>query len=223
MVLLTLAGCAQGYPLNRWLTFRQAAELGGSVRRGEHGTAIVFYKLHEVPSQDAGSDEAEAKRIPLLRTFTVFNVAQIEGLPKHLVELPVEGGVWNPCDAAERLLGESGAVIRHGGTRAFYHPASDTIQLPAPSSFADAGGYYSTALHELAHWTAHPDRCNRNLAGRFGDAAYAAEELIAEMGSAFLCAHCRLEGRLQHASYLESWLQKWRARHFWSNHQEPIM
>ena len=68
-------------------------------------------------------------------------------------------------------------------------------------------GYYSTALHELAHWTAHPDRCNRNLAGRFGDAAYAAEELIAEMGSAFLCAHCRLEGRLQHASYIESWLQ----------------
>jgi antirestriction protein ArdC len=92
------------------------------------------------------------------------------------------------------------------GFKAFYSPASDRIYLPTRSSFADAGAYYSTALHELCHWSGHPSRLGRKLGSRFGESAYAMEELIAEMGSAFLSAHCRLDGRLQHASYISSWL-----------------
>jgi antirestriction protein ArdC len=202
VVLLTLTGTARGYALNRWLTFRQAVELGGRVRRGEHGTQVVFYKLHELP----GSDEPEPKVVPLLRTFTVFNVCQIDGLPRSLSQPPEDATDWNPCGAAEAMLDRSGAAIQHGGNRAFYHPGTDTVQLPPRTAFPDPAGYYCTALHELIHATAHPSRCARDLSGRFGDAAYAAEELVAEMGSAFLCAHCRLEGRLQHASYIASWL-----------------
>ncbi len=93
----------------------------------------------------------------------------------------------------------SGARFRQGGARAFYQPATDEIHLPPPSAFPSAGGYYNVALHELTHWTGHPSRCHRDLAGRFGDAAYAAEELIAELGAAYLCAHCRLDGELRHA------------------------
>ena len=103
------------------------------------------------------------------------------------------------------------AHLRHGGSKAFYQPATDEIQLPPRAAFGTAVGYYNVALHELTHWTGHPSRCNRNLTGRFRDGAYAAEELIAEMGSAYLCAHCRLDGELRHASYLESWLRVLRA------------
>jgi antirestriction protein ArdC len=101
----------------------------------------------------------------------------------------------------------SGARFRSGGTRAYYQPATDEIHLPPQKAFVSVGDYYNVALHELTHWSGHPSRCNRDLSGRFGDAGYAAEELIAEMGAAFLCAHCRIDGELRHASYLESWLR----------------
>ena len=101
----------------------------------------------------------------------------------------------------------SGATIRHGGSRAYFLPREDEIHLPPPRAFPDAGRYYATALHELTHWTSHPSRCNRELGQRFGDDAYAAEELIAEMGAAFLCAYCRIDGELHHAGYLASWLK----------------
>jgi antirestriction protein ArdC len=105
----------------------------------------------------------------------------------------------------------SGARFRQGGARAYYQPASDEIHLPPRAAFASGSGYYNVALHELTHWSGHPSRCHRDLAGRFGDASYAAEELIAEMGAAYLCAHCRIDGALRHASYLESWLRLLRA------------
>jgi len=98
-------------------------------------------------------------------------------------------------------------VILYQGFRAFYSPASDRIYLPIKGTFADAAAYYSTALHELAHWTGHPSRLGRQLRNRFGESAYAVEELIAELGAAFLSAHCRIDGRLQHASYIASWLE----------------
>ncbi len=205
IVLLTMEAMVQGYARNRWLTYRQAAALGGQVRAGSTGATVVFYKLSEFPDKD---DTAAPKRVvPILRSFTVFNLDQIDGLPAHLSQ-PVRPPVWDAQDTAEKLLAASGADIRYrAGARAYYHPPLDYIVLPPRGSFSNATGYYATALHELSHWSGAASRLNRDLRGRFGDSAYAAEELIAEMSSAFLCAHLGIASRLQHAAYISSWLR----------------
>lgn len=204
VVLLMMEAMIRGYTENSWLTYLQASELGGRVRAGSHGTTVIFYKQREV--RDAESDQDDSPRtIPLLRAFTVFNLDQITGLPAHMSQ-PVEPPSWNPLERAESLLAASGAEIRHGGNRASYDPHGDHIQLPERASFPDAGCFYATALHELSHWSGAPSRLNRDLKGRFGDSAYAMEELIAEMSSAFLCASLGIEGKLQHAAYVSSWL-----------------
>ena len=209
--LLTLEAESHDYSVNRWLSYRQAAELGGQVRRGEQGTAVVFWQLRKVgataetfPQGDESPDLPD-RVYPLLRAYRLFNVAQIDGLAAHYVEAQVP--TWIPEARAEELLLMSNAMLRHGGSKAFYRPDSDEIQLPPRSAFPTAAGYYNVALHELVHWTAHPRRCNRDLTGRFQDARYAAEELIAETGAAYLLAHCRVDGDLRHVSYLSSWLK----------------
>lgn len=212
VLLLNLQSMAQGYARNRWLTFHQTQECGGHVKRGEHGTGIVFFKMHEVGDKpDAPTpalDGQGARRvIPMLRSFIVFNVDQVDGLPDDLQRVPAPDPDWNASDCAERLLDQSGAEIRHGGARAFYQPTNDFIQLPPRLSFTTAADYYATALHELTHWSGHPSRCDRPLGKRKGIDAYAFEELVAEMGAAFLTNHCRIPGQLQHASYIASWLQ----------------
>lgn len=210
VLLLNLQHMLRGYGSNRWLTYQQARGLGAQVRKGETGTPIVFFKLHELgPAAGALADPDPQRRVvPLLRTFTVFNAAQVEGLPPALVAPDTEPcAVWDAGGTAYRILRESGACIRHGGSRAFYAPGEDLIQLPPYTAFANATDYYATALHELTHWTGHPERCNRVLGKRHGIDAYAFEELVAEMGAAFLTSHCRLPGRLQHDSYIASWLQ----------------
>jgi antirestriction protein ArdC len=210
VLLLNLQLMLRGYGSNRWLTYQQARGLGAQVRKGESGTAIVFFKLHELgqaPGAAPADPDAARRVVPLLRTFIVFNAAQIDGLPPALSVPAVEPcSVWDASSAADRILDESGARIRHGGARAFYLISEDLIQLPPHSAFANAGDYYATALHELTHWTGHPGRCDRPLGRRHGIEAYAYEELVAEMGSAFLTNHCRLPGKLQHASYIGSWL-----------------
>ena len=208
-LLLNVQAITQGYALNRWLTFQQARNLGGCVRRGETGTQIVFFKMLECDDQSsrrAANDEPGRKVIPLLRSFTVFNAAQVDDLPEALTVVSAPPEHWSPIEAAEALLARSGADIRHGGDRAFYRPADDVIQLPLPTVFPQASSYYATALHELTHWTGAPDRCNRVLTGRQHIESYAYEELVAEMGAAFLSSHCGLPGELQHASYIASWL-----------------
>ncbi len=195
-----------GYSSNRWLTYRQAASLGAHVRRGERGVPVIFYQRREPGSeaQDTEYVDGNGARSPIIRVYTVFNVAQIDGL-----RLDAQDNSHVPDDANERaesLLRQSGAMIRHGGNRAYYRPATDSIQLPQPKAFEDASAYYATALHELVHWTGHAGRCNREFGKRFGDRAYAAEELVAELGSAFLCADCRVDGRLQHAEYIGQWM-----------------
>lgn len=213
--LLSLTGAVKGYELNRWLTYRQALELGGQVRRGEEGSTVVFWQLRKVLAtadarpQDEDPSNLPERVYPLLRAYTVFNVAQVDRLPKELSVAPKP--TWQPEARAEELLLMSGATIRHGGSQAFYAPREDAIQLPPRQAFPAADAYYATALHELTHWTSPAGRCNRQLGQRFGDEAYAAEELIAEMGSAFLCAHCRIDGQLQHPSYLGHWLKVLRA------------
>lgn len=205
ILLLHLAAMSRGYNVSRWLTFKQALELGGHVRKGETGTQIVFFKQLEIAEQvDAG--DPQRRVIPLLRSFTVFNIAQVDGLPESLAPaLPKHE--WDPLAAAEMLLTDSGARIQHGGNRAYYRPSDDIIQLPPREWFPTAADYYATALHELTHWTGAPSRCNRPLRRRHGIDAYAYEELVAEMGAAFACAHCKLPARMEHASYIDSWLQ----------------
>ena len=177
-ILLTLEAQLRGFARNTWLSYKQAAELRAQVRGGERGTTVVFFKRHEVPAE-AGDESPEPRVVPLLRSFTVFNVEQIDRLPERLQQPTAEPNGWLPEHAPEELLARSGARIEHGGFAAFYMAAEDRIQLPERELFADAGSYYATALHELVHWSGHPKRLDRQLGRRFGDAAYAVEELVA--------------------------------------------
>ena len=124
VLLLNMVQMARGYRLNRWLTFSQARSLGGNVRKGEHGSSVVFFKLLE---RDEAANDDRRRVVPLLRSFTVFNAAQVDGLPEALTAVPATSEGWSPVDAAEAVLAASGAVIRHGGDRAFYRPADDII------------------------------------------------------------------------------------------------
>jgi antirestriction protein ArdC len=194
--ILWHAADAHCFPTNAWLTFKQADEKGAHVRKGEKGTQIVFTKRVNVKD-----DDDEDRQISMLRAFTVFNVAQVEGMDAQIdtPEPPPEGAV-------EAYVSATGADIRHGGDRACYVPSRDFIALPNPSTFRDEQNYRATKLHELCHWTGHKSRLDRDLSHRFGTKAYAAEELVAELGAAFLCAHLGVEGELRHAGYIESWI-----------------
>ena len=209
VLLLNMRAMQRGYSANRWMTYQQARALGANVRKGEGGTEVVLFKMLDSESGKPvpSAHEGDRKVIPMIRAFTVFNAAQIDGLPPALIPVPSVVHEWQACEAAEAILAASGANIQHGGNRAFYSPSEDRIQLPERGSFADATGYCQVALHELTHWSGAESRCNRPLLGRQHIEAYAMEELIAELGSAYLTDHCGLPGVLQHASYIESWLQ----------------
>ncbi len=211
--VLTLwsAALGSGYPLPRWLTFRQAQELGGHVRRGEKGTPIVLVKQMTVAGErDDGTAQASedgARQVTFLRYFWVFNVAQVEGLPPHLYATPSPEPEGERHGRAEAFLSALGADVRHGGDRACYVPSLDCVMLPMYGAFEGPEHYYATSLHEHAHWSGHPSRLDRDLSGRFGSQAYAAEELVAELTAAFLCAELGIEGRLRHAEYIGHWLE----------------
>lgn len=202
-LLLGMRCYADGYRTNGWLTFRQAQERGGTVRRGEKGATVVLFKPLD---QDEGSVSSVSKPRAIMRAFTVFNIDQTEGL-NELVPAADTSIPWDHHESAERVIDQSGADIRHQGFQAFYAPSRDCVYLPLRSSFPTADGYYATALHELSHWTGHKSRLARDFSGRFGSEAYAVEELIAELSAAFLSAHCRIPGQLQHSSYIASWLK----------------
>ena len=197
--ILWHAADTHGFPSHAWLTFKQALEKGACVRKGEKGTQIVFTKQLTVKQNDA---EDEERQISMLRAFTVFNVAQVEGLaaPDSTPAQPP------PAGAADAFAAATGADIRHGGDKAYFVPSMDFIVLPDPESFENVQHYRATKLHELVHWSGHGTRLNRDLNNRFGTKAYAAEELVAELGAAFLCAHLGVQGQLRHAGYIDSWL-----------------
>ena len=195
---LLVLGCS-AHGSQGWLTFKQAAELGGSVRKGERGTQIVFWAF---PKRLENGVE---KVVPFARAYTVFNVDQCDGLEGKLkLPAPVVAGDTSVNAIAARL----GAVVKHGGGRACYSIASDTVTVPSLDAFKTVDHYQSTLAHELVHWTGHKSRCARDFANRFGSEAYAFEELVAEIGSAFVCARqgVALEG-LQHSEYVASWLK----------------
>jgi antirestriction protein ArdC len=206
VILLWMAQAA-GYRTPRYLTFKQAVDLGGHVRKGEHGTRVYFVKRLQV--RDKGADDDSVTRIvPLLREYTVFNVDQCEDLPERIVA----PGAVKPRNSDERsatideFLACTGASIREGFGEAYYLPGADVISLPRFEAFKSAGHFYSTAFHELGHWSGHKSRLARDLRHRFGERAYAAEELIAELCSAFLCAEFSIDGDLRHAGYIENWI-----------------
>jgi antirestriction protein ArdC len=195
-----------GWATPRFLTFKQAQEVGGSVRKGERGTKVYFVKQLRVTESKEG-EEAE-RLVPMMREYTVFNVAQCEGLPASVVE-GKPARVRNPDtrDAiADEFLAATRAVIREGGGEAYFAPGADFLSMPAFAAFKGADHFYGVAFHELAHWTGHKTRLDRDLKGRFGQAAYAAEELIAELGAAFLAAEFSFDGDVRHAGYIANWI-----------------
>jgi antirestriction protein ArdC len=204
VILLWLAR-GKGWPTPRFLTFKQAAEAGGSVRKGEHGTRVYFVKQLRI----AGEGEEDAERlVPMMREYTVFNVAQCEGLPAAIVNGKPQR-VRNPDtrdDLADAFLAATNAVIREGQGEAYYAPGADFISMPSFAAFKGADHFYNVGFHELTHWTGHKSRLARDLSGRFGKAQYAAEELIAELGAAFLAAEFGFDGDVRHAGYIATWI-----------------
>jgi antirestriction protein ArdC len=204
-----------GYPSQDWLTFRQALAAGGSVRKGERGRT-VFYADRFTPKseqeQERNRGDADAVRsIPFLKRFTVFNVAQCEGLPERFSAAPAPLPERQPHEDAEALIAATGADFRIGGAEAYYSPALDFVQVPPQPAFTYQIDFYRTALHELGHWTGHPSRLDRDQKGGFGTPAYAREELCAELASAFLCAALGIVPTVRHADYLANWLAVLRA------------
>ena len=211
VLVLWLAAFERGYESPLWLTFQQAKELDARVKKGEHGTKVVYANTFEKTTKDDATGGESTERIPFLKAYTVFNAEQVEGLPVRFHAPEVE-----PKPQAERLaeaeafFANTDADTRHGGGKAFYNPAEDFIQLPDFDRFESRQSYYAVRAHETIHWTKHAKRIDRNFeTKRFGDQGYALEELVAELGSAFLAADLGLTPEVmpEHASYLASWLR----------------
>jgi antirestriction protein ArdC len=211
IIMLWAAAMEQGFAAPIWLTFRQALDLGAHVRKGEKGSLVVYADRIRKTETDQESGEELQREIPFLKGYTVFNVEQIDGLPPHFhaPAAPVVDPVQR-IDGTERFFAALGADIRHGGNRACYAIEPDQVRMPPFATFRDAESYYAVLGHECVHWTRHPARLDRDLGRkRHGDEGYAREELVAELGAAFLAADLglELEPRPDHAAYLASWLQ----------------
>jgi antirestriction protein ArdC len=210
VLMLWGAAVERGYAAPIWMTFKQALELGGCVRKGEKGSQVVYASTFSRTETDGDSGEESERDIPFLKGYTVFNVEQIDGLPAHFTA-PAEPRL-DPVQRiaqAEGFFSATGATVRHGGNQAYYSVASDLVQMPFFETFRDAESYYATLAHELTHWTRHPSRLDRSFGRkRFGDEGYAMEELVAELGAAFLSADLGLtpEPREDHAAYIGNWL-----------------
>lgn len=222
-LVLGAVAMLEGYQSSVWMTYKQAASLGGKVKKGEHGTAVIFWKQLEVPDRD---DADKTKRIPMLRYYTVFNLDQTEGvkLPKRIAEAVAatkadvqvdtfEDGREYIAEAEAIVIGmpNKPRIIEKQSNRAFYVPFSDTVTIPERSQFASIEEFYSTQFHELAHSTGHESRLNRKgseeVSHQFGDAPYAREELVAEMANAFLSAEAGIDpATLENsAAYIANW------------------
>ena len=200
VLLLWSAGEDNGFRSSRWMTFNQARDAGGNVRKGSKGTMIV-YADRFIPAAERAKGE-DGKPIWFLKSFTVFNLDQIEGCDQlRGTDQPVS--VEDFQDAVAAIAPVS---VRHGGDRAFYSPAHDFIQMPEPAAFADRLDYSRTLAHECVHATGHVSRLDRTFGKKFADPNYAREELVAELGSAFVCAAMGIQPTTRHADYLGHWI-----------------
>lgn len=210
ILMLWSVAMDKGYSAPIWMTFDQAKDLGAHVRKDEKGSLVVYANKITRAETGEGGEEIE-KQIPFMKGYSVFNVEQIEGLPAHYYGKPENPlPLAERLDHAERFIASTGAVIGHGGDKAYYAPARDIVQMPPFEAFKDKESYYATILHELTHWTSHKSRLDRSFnAKRFGDNGYAREELVAELGAAFLSADLGItpEIREDHAAYLAHWLK----------------
>lgn len=220
ILLLNLISMIKGYADPRWITFKAALENGGCVRKGERGVQVVFWKFLQVKDKEKkqeeineaivfdDADETAGKKkrvIPFARYYTVFNVEQCEGLSISPLEAPEEFDPDATNPLAEQVL--TAPVIKHGGSSAAYMPGLDMIMLPLRGAFNTLNEYYVTGYHETAHWTSHESRLNRKLGKRFGDQAYAFEELVAEIAAAYLGAYTNVPfDGMQHPEYVQNWL-----------------
>lgn len=213
VLLLWDAAIRNGFQNPTWMTFAQAEEYGAAVRKGEKSSWIVYANKVTKTEKDEATGQDTERQIPFLRGYNVFNVEQIEGLPEKFFFKPESLDTTSTVSRLENIdhfIKNTGVVIRHGGDRAYYSEGRDHIQMPFIDAFKDGESYYATLAHEATHWTKHESRLNRDF-GRvvWGDEGYAKEELVAEIGSAFLCADLGItpEIREDHAAYIESWLK----------------
>lgn len=207
---LWMAAEAAGHSSPYWMTYRQSQLLGGQVRKGERGTVAIFYRAYQAKEADEGDDAEGPRTRRVLKSFTVFNACQIDGLPGRFFPEPRPLPPPTERDSAlDRFFAAVPARIRHSGAEAFYSPVLDQVTMPEPGLFRDLDHYRATLAHELSHWTGHDSRLARQLGGRFGSEAYAMEELVAELSSAILGAELGLpvDHLDHHASYLASWLK----------------
>ena len=209
ILILWDAVVKHGFGAQTWLTFRQALNLGGSVRKGEHGTSVVYASRCN-PREDGDVKEDRRDRsggIPFLKRFKLFNVAQCNGLPAEFTAETEPADTAAVLPRADALIRATGMDFRIGGDRAFYNPGHDFVQVPPPSAYFEPVNWHRTALHELAHACGHASRLNRDMSGTFGSKQYAQEELVAEISAAFLCASLGIMPTVRHADYIASWLE----------------
>ena len=209
VLILWGAVIEHGFTGQSWLTFRQALSLGGHVRKGEHGTTVVYADrfIPDGEKRRAAETGEDAQAIPFLKRFTVFNTDQCDDLPDEIATVapPPLPGMIEP--RVEALIRASGIDFRIGGNRAFYVPSADYVQVPPPAAYFQPIDWHRTALHELGHASGHHSRLNRDLSGAHGSKKYAFEELIAELCAAFSCASLGIVPTVRHADYIGSWLE----------------
>ena len=194
-----------GFSSSKWASFKQWQELGATVRKGEKGTMIVFYSPIKKESINPANGQLESSAYHCLKSYFVFNADQVEGIE---IEKPVmTEKPFIDVPALEKRVSDTGAIIKHGSSSAFYRRDSDSIHLPNKGDFKSESDYYATLLHELIHWSGANFRLDRTKGKRFADSAYAFEELVAELGAAFLCQDYQIQGDLRHADYIGSWLK----------------
>jgi antirestriction protein ArdC len=199
ILFLWLIAEERNYSSNYWLTFNQIKKLGASVKKGETSIPVFFFKPLEIEEEDKESGKVVKKTVPLLKVYNVFNIDQ--------TTLEIESVATDPIPEIEEFITNTGAVIKNA-LHAYYQPKNDFIGIPRIENFISEEHYYSTLLHELAHWTGHPTRLNRDQSGKFGTESYAFEELVAETASCFLNAELGIDWeKMQHTEYLESWVK----------------
>ena len=209
VLILWGAVIEHGFPSQGWLTFRQALSLGGNVRKSERGTTVVYADRFTPEDEKRRARETgdEAHAIPFLKRYTVFNVAQCDGLPADIATVapPPPPGLIEP--RVEALIRATGVDFRIGGNRAFYVPSQDYVMVPPPQAYFEPINWHRTALHELGHASGHHSRLNRDLSGSFGTKLYSVEEITAELIAAYSCAALGIVPTVRHADYIGAWLE----------------
>ena len=211
VLMLWGAAAENGFSSPTWMSFKQAQDMGAHVRKGERGTMVVYAGTVTRMELNEQTGEESERGIPFLKSYSVFNADQIEGLPARFIKPPVVIlDNSQRIEQVDQFVARTGAAVRNGGTMAFYQLERDMVQMPDFQAFREPEGYYATLLHELTHWTRHESRLDRSFGReRWGDEGYAAEELVAELGAAFLCADLQITPtvRKDHAAYIGNWLK----------------